>query len=495
MMLSLRRTARLAGISTSLVALFTVLLSLAPSRSAQNDKPFVYLLRGGDKAADDAVLVALREGGFDVVTGVQSHQFDGTQASLAAYDAVVLLYNQNWQRSLDSAGLSSIRNYVAGGGGLITGERIIADGDLVDIAPASSCGTSNARQTQYQQFSIEPTINAGLPVSFTLELASYGGSSETCFDVKSTANVFYISSNGGGRPGGPGLVGWRSGSGRVASFSTLLSDRELINNNYRRLLQNTVRWAARPDDTAPPLIEEFAIAESGRLLDTRAVSIDLRVSDEGSGPSHYYLAELVFNGDRDAPAWQLVQHSGWKVYDEPTIAWTLDVTPGVHYMLAWVSDHAGNMSAAPSSDFVSYRPEEAVALGKNAIDLYRIQPDAGQDVVVRMDVASGDPDLYVWNSAEALLGAAEADLPTERVSFVTDGDIYQIEVDGFTAGSYTLTLDATQQAVSNEAQLNGRPRGRTINGIGDTPDGDDVDLPPLPAPQSLDELFLPLIWR
>ncbi|NJM05937.1 hypothetical protein HC891_06650 [Candidatus Gracilibacteria bacterium] len=260
--------------------------AIAPTlpSNAQSNGLRVYLLRGGDKPADDAVSVALREAGFDVIEGVESHQFDGTQADLRAYNTIVLLHTKNWQQALNSDGIRAISDYVANGGGLVTGERVIAEGEFVDIAPASSCGTSKADATEYQQFSVEPMINDGLPLNFSLNLASYGGSSETCFDVKSTASVFYISSNGGGKVGSPGLVGWRSGNGRVASFSTMVSDSELANRDYRRLLQNTVRWAARPHDSTPPVITRMVITDSGQMTDKRTVSIDLAAADD-SGAS------------------------------------------------------------------------------------------------------------------------------------------------------------------------------------------------------------------
>jgi hypothetical protein len=41
-----------------------------------------------------------------------------------------------------------------------------------------------------------------------------------------------------------GLVGWTYGAGRVISFSTLMSEMEIGNADYKRLLGNAVRWAA-----------------------------------------------------------------------------------------------------------------------------------------------------------------------------------------------------------------------------------------------------------
>jgi hypothetical protein len=84
--------------------LWALLIVLAGSSSpgpapaiAQRAAPDVYVLRGGDAASDTAVAAALRARGFTVDLGVESIAFDGSQASLRQYDAVVLLYGSSWQ--------------------------------------------------------------------------------------------------------------------------------------------------------------------------------------------------------------------------------------------------------------------------------------------------------------------------------------------------------------------------------------------------------------
>ena len=61
-------------------------------------------------------------------------------------------------------------------------------------------------------------------------------------DAKAGATVFYGSSN----TGHDGVIGWNYGSGRVISFSTLITDIELGNPNYERLFVNATEWAAVP---------------------------------------------------------------------------------------------------------------------------------------------------------------------------------------------------------------------------------------------------------
>src|SRR5262249_52659127 len=53
----------------------------------------VYILRGGDTAADTAVAQAVQDRGHSPSLGVATESFDGTQVRLADFDAVVILDN------------------------------------------------------------------------------------------------------------------------------------------------------------------------------------------------------------------------------------------------------------------------------------------------------------------------------------------------------------------------------------------------------------------
>lgn len=214
----------LKGIWT-LLTLGLVLLLFSPSQAwALN----VYVMGGGDAPSDTGVINALQERGHVVTQGVETPDWDGTQANLNDFDVVVLLYNSNWTRSLTPAGIATTRDYIANGGAVVTGEWFIwgvfaaqAD-DLAPLMPVSEyCGWNFGPSTTYTRVTADPIINNGLPQSFTFPLSSFSGT-ESCFREQVGATVFYSSSNGGGQPGAAGLVGWDVEKGRVASFSTLL---------------------------------------------------------------------------------------------------------------------------------------------------------------------------------------------------------------------------------------------------------------------------------
>ena len=98
--------------------------------------------------------------------------------------------------------------------------------------------------------------NNGLPSSFTFNADNNGGT-ETYFQPRTGATVFY-GSNYGGTPPGDGVIGWGNGAGRVLSLSTLAGQTELADSNYGTLFSNSVTWveyqAAVPEPSTLTLL-------------------------------------------------------------------------------------------------------------------------------------------------------------------------------------------------------------------------------------------------
>lgn len=205
----------------------------------------IYVLSGGDADADAAVVEVLETAGHQVTLGVETPEWDGTQVNLHDYDVVVMLYNENWSSAPQSAGMRALNAYLRTGGGLITGEWFIWRGssELTEFLPATNCGWNSQGSTRYDEVVADPLISANVPISFTFDLSNYDGT-ESCLQPKPGATIFYTSSNGGGEPDSPGLVGWTVQAGRIASFSTLIGQSELANEAYAQLFTNTVTWAA-----------------------------------------------------------------------------------------------------------------------------------------------------------------------------------------------------------------------------------------------------------
>lgn len=502
-MIAHARLWRLLALAAALLATATLLVAPPPPSAAQpTAPPSVYILRGGDATSDAAVARALTDAGLDVTTGVATPDYDGTQANLADYDAVVMLYNANWATPLLTDGLNAIERYVDKGGALISGEWVVWRSQLAPIMPAEHCGWNSVSATTYMRVAPNPAINADVPDSFSVSLNNFSGS-ESCLRPRAEATVLYASSNAGGRGDGAGLVAWNVGRGRVASFSTLLSAVELQSPAYRTLVQNTVRWLATTRDSTPPKIKSISVSNGGLLSPTREVMLSFTASDAGgSGLGAYYIVERVFSGNPD-DAWANVRTStAWEPYEQPgaSLTWTLSETPGVHYLQVYVADRAGNVSREPGVVFVNYRPAQ-VSLGLDELHIYRIAPGDGTPTMVRMDDLGGDPDLYVFGPGVSFI--AENDDPSAEATFTAQAGVYQVEVEGFTAGSYSLQLNTGTPARASQpddtATLTRRPRISVTALNPPEPEANPEELPAAPvdpAPAALgDALFLPILRR
>lgn len=217
----------------------------------------VLILGGEHRPSDCGAVWALEESGFRTTLGVPTPVWDGTQDDLHDFDVVVIFHNGNYWRPMQEAGIEALVDYCLEGGGIVTGEWTMwsaygRQATLTSAAPlAEYCGFNYQSTTTYTLVTPDPIIDGGVPPSFEVSLANFAGT-ESCFEARPEATVFFSSSNGGGTPNAAGLLGWNLGRGRWASFSTLVSQRELENEHYRRLFANTVAWAAQSSCDAQP---------------------------------------------------------------------------------------------------------------------------------------------------------------------------------------------------------------------------------------------------
>lgn len=492
------------------IGLTVVLLALAlpgamaPLPAVAQPSARVYLLRGGELSSDIAMLAALRARGFAVDNGVELADFDGSQVTLDDYDLLVALSTLDHDSALSEQGVAAINSYVQSGGALLANGWTAQRHELVPLMPTTACGSNVVLQTVFDQALPHPAVNAGLPHALTVPLANLG-SSEVCLEARATATLLYSSSNGGGQTNSAGLAAWNAEAGRVAAFSSLLSATELTNQLFTTLLQNTAAWLASERDLTPPLVTRFDVGGASQLLTQRELPIELEASDSGIGLGTYFLAEWVYSDDPNN-AWSLARTSGWRPYRSSgtNFSWTLSDTPGLHYLQVFVADRAGNVSREPLFAFVSYQPAEAV-VAQDQVRVYRVELPEYVPVQVRMEVTSGNPDLYVFgpdDDDDALVFGPESDLPVEETSFDSEGGVYQIEVDGFQAGSYrlSLTINSSNNALPpNDPELNRRPRGSVINLFPNQPPPDPEELPPAPTSGAAgalgEQVYLPLLRR
>lgn len=474
-----------------------------PIAGAAPRPPTAYVLLGGDSASDNAVMNALTDAGITVTPGVAITGFTGAQADLGDFDLVVALYNQSWATPLQQSGMDAVADYVESGGGLLTGEFLISESDqpamdrLRPLLPATSCGRLSGASTTLSIRSPNPVINAGLPNSFPVNLSNFGDR-EGCLTPRPDAAILYTSSNGGADA--PGLVAWSADEGRVASFSLLLGATELQSAAMRGLLQNTARWVATTKDLTPPKITGVTLTGAGTLTSLTQQRLTVQASDSGgSRLGSIYVIEYRYSGDAQ-DAWATVRRSGWQPFganNGKVVDWAVSNDPGVHFLQVFVSDRAGNVSVSPGLTYLSYQPATAT-IATDEQRIYRISPPAGQQVTVRMEALSGNPDLYVFGPNVSFV--AESDTSVEITSFTATGGTYQIEVEGHLAGSYQLqvTLGTDQTTAIDPADDRRRPRGSIITLNSYTPLPSDAELPApptdLPA-QAGNTLYLPLLIR
>jgi hypothetical protein len=220
----------------------------------------------------------------------------------------------------------------------------------------------------------------------------------------------------------------------------------LEDNEDNNVVKRTITVAAPNGDQTPPVVQGIAI-NNGSTGETqeRDVSVTINATDNGSGMSDILIVEFIY--DLSAEQWVPVNVSDWQPFTQnpSTYDWTLDPTPGMHYLQVRVRDRAGNISVGNAQQVVSYAPTaEQVAFRQTRI--YRYNLSDIQQMNIAMDVLSGDADLYVWSSREDqsarvsnLEGTADetVNIPGNEVV----PGMYQVEVYGFQTSDYRLKVD------------------------------------------------------
>ncbi len=173
------------------------------------------------------------------------------------------------------------------------------------------------------------------------------------------------------------------------------------------------------------------------------LTLDAQDNPGGTGVHSMYIVEFEFN--HVSRQWLPAQESGWMAY---TISypWTLLPGSGVKYIQVWFADGALNISNLPGRAMINYIPG-GESIGQGEWRLYRQEIGQGTEVTITLDVVSGDADLHVWNPGSSgdpdyhsiNLGTAQ-----DQVVFTApETEVYQIQVFGFEASVYDLTIETT----------------------------------------------------
>lgn len=197
-------------------------------------------------------------------------------------------------------------------------------------------------------------------------------------------------------------------------------------------------------------VEQTAVTLQGSLVDGADPNNPNAVI---SGPSRVYYAELHWSprAAQGAGSWVPVKWTEWLGYSSLAHAYELHPTPGVRYIQMWGADVAGNISAQPALRRVNYVPNED-EVDQGEVRVYRQDVAASRCLSVRVEPlgAQMDPDLYVWAPDGSLAdfsinGAGQVDAVQIQP---TMAGTYQIEVEGYTAASYKLTIEVSSQCVT-----------------------------------------------
>ena len=193
---------------------------------------------------------------------------------LSPYDVIILSAADYQLPPTSESGQQAIADFVANGGGLITGEWTTWKNNFNILKPLFPTTTDGSYiggagveiSVRYAQVTPDPIMNAGLPA--VMDFVVNGSGSEiivpkagsTVFYSGDSISPYYLYDEFGvpypveGVFPSAGLVGWNYGLGRVMNFSTTLQQPvgPGYTDNYSRLVANAIDWAGAGSPQAVP---------------------------------------------------------------------------------------------------------------------------------------------------------------------------------------------------------------------------------------------------
>lgn len=196
-----------------------------------------------------------------------------------------------------------------------------------------------------------------------------------------------------------------------------------------------------------PRVESFAIDGEAAATAGLVVNLDAAAFSATQADARWMLfVEYAYN--QELARWEAarpssVQSSDWSSYATAARStWRLAPGAGVKRLQAWAADGAGRISTFPYQAFINYIPP-ADTLAQGQVRVFRYSLRVGERLTARVATAAGDADLYVWpQDADALPWASNLGDGPDEVSIEAPVDgIYQVEVHGYVATEYQLTID------------------------------------------------------
>ncbi len=256
---------------------------------------------------------------------------------------------------------------------------------------------------------------------------------------------------------------------------------------------------------AAPQIGLFNV--NGGATETADPAISLRLDASPAQADLKWVFFREYRYDQAADQWvepvTAADESGWLAYTPAaSYAWSLQPVAGVKYLQAWVADETGTVSHLPYQLPLNYTPANS-DIAEGEVQLYRYALEAGQQLVVHLEVDQGDPDLYIWpsdyvNGEPAWI--SNANDGSEKISLVAPVEgLYQIEVHGHTAATYHLTVEIAAEGDGSTVETINPDKSPPATPVVplDSEPSREAALPDLPStpPSPVQSIYMPLILR
>ncbi len=243
----------------------------------------------------------------------------------------------------------------------------------------------------------------------------------------------------------PGITWTPTEPGNYTLYAVIDPDNQIPETDEtNNVLMRSVTVMPLVTDVLPPQIDELSINDGALIATSRDVRLSVRATDQESGVRAVKFVEYKYIAGVDR--WIPVQESTWLDYvgAPATYDWRLVDTPGIKYILAWVSDRAGNVSESPVLAGINYLPAQPDTLAAGEARVFRYPMAIGEQMSAFVMPRSGDPDLYVWPPDHETRSPwiSQQESGPDEVSFVAPvAGEYQVEVHGITDAVYELVTE------------------------------------------------------
>ncbi|MGB0385737.1 MAG: hypothetical protein ACPGWR_13030 [Ardenticatenaceae bacterium] len=225
-------------------------------------------------------------------------------------------------------------------------------------------------------------------------------------------------------------------------------------------------------DMVAPTVDEFSIDHTDVVTTVSESDVTLTVhssdlAQKGVSPrgvSHMQL--LAFRFNESALVWSPVYATDWITFTE-SLTWTLHPGAGLHFLQAWSSDGAGNISLVAKQKAVNYAPACA-PIAEGGKHLFRQEVEAGETLRVEVAPCLGDADLYIWppdwqEGQAPLVSQGAANISEALLITNTIAGTYQIEVHGYTSAQYTIQIEREPTATMSRTANHEAPQAPLFN--------------------------------